>query len=132
MVGAKYTYARVPIGFWAKDFLGWERNPYDRLGHIAQGFVPALIAREIYIRIAKFPRSAWLPFVCICTASFISVIYEFIEWWAALILGQGAEEFLGTQGDPWDTQWDMFLATSGAALALLLLTQIQNRQLKKI
>lgn len=132
MIGAKYTYARVPMGFWFRDLMEWERNPYDRLGHLAQGFVPALIAREIYLRVAGFPRTKWLFFVCLCTAAFISVFYEFIEWWAALILKQGADEFLGTQGDVWDTQWDMFLATVGAVLALSLLSRLQDKQIKKL
>lgn len=132
MVGGKYTYARVPAGFWFRDYFGWARNPYDRLGHLVQGFVPALIAREIYLRIARFPRGGWLTFVCVCTAAFISVIYEFIEWWAALILKQGAAEFLGTQGDEWDTQWDMFLAVCGAVAALTLLSRLHDRQMKKV
>lgn len=132
MIGSKYTYARVPAGFWFRDLLGWERNPYDRLGHLIQGFVPVLIAREIYLRIAKFPKNFWLAFVCVCTALSVSVVYEFIEWWAALILGQGAEEFLGTQGDQWDTQWDMFLAFIGALSSLILLSKTHDFQLKKV
>lgn len=132
LVGSKYTYARVPMGFWVQEMLGWERNPYDRLGHFVQGFVPVLIAHEIFLRVAKFPPGKWLFFVCICTAAFVSVVYEFIEWWAALILGQGAEEFLGTQGDEWDTQWDMFLAVVGAIISLSFLGNLQKKQIKRI
>lgn len=117
IVGGHYTYAEVPVGFWVQEALGWSRNPFDRLGHLLQGFVPALVIREILVRFNVVRSRAWLFFLTVTCCMAISVTYEFIEWWAALLLGQGAEAFLGTQGDPWDTQWDMFLATVGAILA---------------
>jgi putative membrane protein len=132
MMGGKYTYARVPLGNWIQTMLGWERNPYDRIGHLAQGIVPVLVAREIFIRVAKYPRNGWLFFVSVCATMAVSVLYEFIEWWTALILNQGATEFLGTQGDIWDTQWDMFLATVGAIVSLLIFARLQDRQINKL
>jgi putative membrane protein len=130
--GGAYTYARVPLGFWLQDLLGFERNPYDRIGHFMQGFVPALLAREILLR-NKFVSGRWMPaFLSLCVALAFSAFYELIEWWAALAFGQGAHEFLGTQGDPWDTQADMFLALIGAALALVLLSRIQDRQIQAL
>lgn len=117
IVGGHYTYAEVPVGFWVQEALGWSRNPFDRLGHLLQGFVPALVIREILVRFNVVTSRAWLFLLTVTCCMAISVTYEFIEWWAALLLGQGAEAFLGTQGDPWDTQWDMFLATVGAILA---------------
>ena len=130
--GGAYTYARVPLGFWLQDLLGFERNPYDRIGHFMQGFVPALIAREILLR-NKFVSGRWMAaFLSLCVALAFSAFYELIEWWAALAFGQGAHEFLGTQGDPWDTQADMFLALIGAALALVLLSRIQDRQIQAL
>ncbi|HET9134716.1 MAG TPA: DUF2238 domain-containing protein, partial [Gemmatimonadales bacterium] len=109
--------------------LGWARNPYDRLGHLAQGFIPAMAAREILLRTSPLRPGKWLAVLvsALCLAG--SACYEFIEWWAAVALGQGAEEFLGTQGDVWDTQWDMFLALVGSILAQLLLARTQDRQL---
>jgi putative membrane protein len=130
ILGGHYTYARVPLGFWAQEAFGFARNHYDRVGHFAQGFVPALVAREILIRtspLAQSPR--WLFFLVVCACLAISATYEFVEWWAALIGGSGATEFLGTQGDPWDTQWDMFLATIGAITAQLVFAGMQDRQL---
>ncbi len=129
MLGGHYTYAEVPPGFWVRDALGLDRNHYDRLGHFAQGFVPAILAREILLRRSPLRPGGWL-FLCttsICLA--FSAFYELIEWWAALALGQGADAFLGTQGDPWDTQWDMFLALVGAVTAQLALAAWHNRQL---
>ncbi len=120
MVGGHYTYAEVPFGFWLRDFLGFERNPYDRIGHLLQGFVPALIAREILIRQAKMTSKAWLFFLTVTVCMGISMTYEFIEWAVALIMNQESDAFLGTQGDVWDTQWDMFLATCGAIAAQLV------------
>ncbi len=115
ILGGAYTYARVPLGFWLQDALGLERNPYDRIGHFMQGFVPAMIAREILIRGGFVNGRRMLAFICVCIALAVSAFYELIEWWAALRFGQGAHEFLGTQGDPWDTQADMFLALVGAS-----------------
>ena len=130
MVGGHYTYARVPLGFWVQDLLSLDRNHYDRLGHLAQGFVPAIIAREILIRTSPLGSGKWLPVVVTSICLAISAIYEFIEWWAALLGGSAATDFLGTQGDVWDTQWDMFLAFCGAILAQLLLSRVHNRQLQ--
>lgn len=129
--GGAYTYARVPLGFWLQEALGFERNPYDRIGHFMQGFVPAMIAREILVRGGFINGRRMLAFVCVCIALAVSAFYELIEWWAALLFGQGAHEFLGTQGDPWDTQADMFLALLGAATALAMLSGIHDRQLAR-
>jgi putative membrane protein len=130
ILGGAYTYARVPLGFWLQDLLSLERNPYDRIGHFMQGFVPAMIAREILIR-GKFVAGAGMVgFLSVCVALAFSAFYELIEWWAALALGQGADEFLGTQGDPWDTQADMFLALIGASAALATLSWLHDRQMK--
>lgn len=120
MIGGHYTYAEVPIGFWVRDALGLARNHYDRLGHLMQGFVPALIAREILVRRNVVRGTAWLFFLVVTICASISVFYELVEWWAALLLGESTESFLGTQGDPWDTQTDMFLAIVGAVIALLV------------
>lgn len=120
MVGGHYTYAEVPFGYWLKDVFDLSRNPYDRIGHFMQGFVPAMITREILARKSGLIKSGWLFFLTVTVCMGISMLYEFIEWWAALILGQGSDAFLGTQGDPWDTQWDMFLATIGACVAQLV------------
>jgi putative membrane protein len=130
--GGAYTYARVPLGFWLQEALGFERNPYDRIGHFMQGFVPAMLAREILIRGRFVIGRGMLAFVCVCIALAFSAFYELIEWWAALLLGQGADEFLGTQGDPWDTQADMFLALLGASTALFLLSRLHDRQIGRL
>jgi putative membrane protein len=131
MLGGAYTYARVPLGFELQEWLGLERNPYDRIGHFMQGFVPALAAREILLR-GNFVRGGrMLAFLAICVVMAASSIYELIEWGAALALGQGAEDFLGTQGDVWDTQSDMFCALLGGILALLLLSRLQDRQIRR-
>ena len=132
MLGGHYTYAHVPLGFWLQDLFDFARNPYDRIGHFAQGFVPAMVAREILLRRSPLRPGKWLFFIVSCICLAISAVYEFIEWWAALILGQGAQEFLGTQGDPWDTQWDMFMALVGAVTAQLLLARIHDRQLARL
>jgi putative membrane protein len=132
IAGGAYSYARVPLGFWLQDVLALERNPYDRIGHFMQGFVPAMIAREILLRGAFVLRRGMTAFLSLCVALAFSAFYELIEWWAALALGQGADEFLGTQGDPWDTQADMFLALLGAAIALAALSRIQDRQIERL
>lgn len=132
IVGGAYTYARVPAGFWVQEWLELARNPYDRLGHLAQGFVPAIVARELLTRVFALPRSGFLFFVTVSICLAFSAFYELIEWWAALALGQGAHEFLGTQGDEWDTQWDMFLALTGAVASLLLLSRVHDRQLDRL
>ncbi|NGP53506.1 DUF2238 domain-containing protein [Thioalkalivibrio sp. XN8] len=128
--GGAYTYAHVPLGFWLQDLLGTMRNPYDKIGHFMQGFVPALIAREILVRGYYVNGRAMLHFLCVCIALAISAFYELIEWWAGLAMGQDAHEFLGTQGDTWDTQSDMFWALLGAITALLLLSRLHDRQLR--
>jgi putative membrane protein len=132
MLGGAYTYARVPLGFQLAELLDLGRNPYDKIGHFMQGFVPALVAREILIRGRHVAGKRMLSFVVLCIALAISAAYELIEWAAALALGQGAEEFLGTQGDPWDTQWDMFLALVGALTAQLTLGRVHDRQLDRL
>ncbi len=130
--GGAYSYARVPLGFWMQDVLGTVRNPYDKIGHFMQGFVPAMVAREILIRGGYVAGRRMTGFLCICIAMAISASYELIEWAAALAMGQGADEFLGTQGDPWDTQSDMFMALIGSTTAMLLLAGWHDRQLKAL
>jgi putative membrane protein len=132
MVGGRYTYAEVPVGFWIQDAFGLGRNHYDRIGHFAQGFVPAMLAREILIRRSPLARSKWLPFVVICVCLAFSAFYELVEFWTALATGEAAEAFLGTQGDPWDTQWDMMLALIGAITALVVLSPWHDRQLRRL
>jgi putative membrane protein len=128
IVGGHYTYAEVPAFNWLRDNFDLSRNYYDRVGHFAQGFVPAMIAREILIR-KNVVKSSWLFFIVCSICLAISACYEFIEWWVALASDEAAEAFLGTQGDVWDTQWDMFLALIGAILAQVLLTTLHNKQL---
>lgn len=132
MLGGAYTYARVPLGFQIAEVFGLHRNPYDKIGHFFQGFVPALVAREILIRGSYVKGRKMLAFVVVCMVLAISATYEFIEWGAALAMGQGADEFLGTQGDPWDTQSDMFFALIGAVVALLIFSGLQDRQVQKL
>lgn len=132
MLGGAYTYARVPLGFQIAELLGLERNPYDKIGHFMQGVVPALVAREILILGAYVAGRRMLAFIVICIVLAISASYELVEWGAALALGQGADEFLGTQGDPWDTQSDMFWALAGAIAALVLLARVQDRQIRSL
>lgn len=129
ILGGAYTYARVPLGGWVQQAFDLSRNPYDKLGHFMQGFVPAILAREVLIRGEYARGRRMIAFLCICIALAISALYELVEWWAALALGQGAEEFLGTQGDPWDTQSDMFCAGLGAGFALFALSAVHDRQL---
>jgi putative membrane protein len=131
MIGGHWTYARVPAGFWAQDLFDLSRNPYDRLGHVAQGFVPAILAREILLRTSPLRRGRWLFFLVVCVCLAISAFYELCEWWVAVVAGQAAEAFLGTQGDPWDTQWDMFLALCGAIGAQWLLAREHDRALAR-
>lgn len=131
-VGGHYTYARVPAGDWVKEWFHMSRNHYDRLGHIAQGFVPAMIAREIFLRLNVVAKRGWRNFLIICVCLAISAFYELIEWATALVLGQASDEFLGTQGDHWDTQADMFLALFGACVSLLTLHRWHDHQLAAI
>jgi putative membrane protein len=130
--GGHYTYARVPLGFWMQEAFGLARNPYDGIGHFAQGFIPAIAARELLLRHTGLQRGAWLFTVIVLACLGVSAAYELFEWGAAVALGQGADEFLGTQGDPWDTQKDMALAGVGAAAALLLLSRWHGRQLAQL
>ena len=129
ILGGYYTYARVPVGFWVQDLFDLGRNHYDRLGHLVQGFVPALVAREILLRRSPLVPGKWLFFLVTCVTLAISATYELVEWATAVLVGEGAMEFLGTQGDPWDSQWDMFLALIGAIAAQLLLARVQDREL---
>jgi putative membrane protein len=130
--GGAYTYARTPFGFWLQDVLGFMRNPYDRVGHLAQGFVPAMVARELLLRVFGISARKILFFLVVCICLAISAFYELIEWWTALLIGAEADEFLATQGDVWDTQWDMFLALIGAIAAQLLLARWHDRQLGRM
>ena len=133
MIGGHYTYAEVPLGFWMQRVFHSARNNYDRIGHFAQGFVPAMIAREILLRKTPLRQGKWLFFLVTCVCLTISVFYEFIEWFAAIMGGSSAESFLGTQGDVWDTQWDMFMAFVGAFLltAQLTLARFHDRQIQR-
>jgi putative membrane protein len=131
MLGGHYTYARVPLGFWVADLLGLARNHYDRLGHLAQGFVPAIVAREVLLRQTPLKRGGWLFFLVTAVCLAVSACYELAEWWAAVIGGSAADAFLGTQGDVWDTQWDMFLALLGALAAQLTLSRVHDRELAR-
>ena len=131
MLGGHYTYAEVPLGYWMKDAFGFTRNHYDRIGHFAQGFVPAIIAREILIRRSPLRPGKWLFFIVLCVCLAISACYEFIEWWSAVIGGSAADAFLGTQGDPFDTQADMLMALIGAFSAQLVLARVHDRQIAK-
>lgn len=132
MVGGRYTYAEVPIGFWVQEALGLARNHYDRLGHFAQGFVPAIAARELLLRKSPLQRGKWLFFIVVCICLAISAFYELIEWWTAVAQGASADAFLGTQGDVWDPQWDMFCALIGAIVSLVTLSSMHDRQLSKL
>lgn len=128
-LGGHYTYAEVPLGFLVQDALGLARNHYDRLGHFAQGFVPAMIARELLLRTSPLRPGKWLSAIVVSTCLAVSAGYELIEWAVAVATGEAADAFLGTQGDVWDTQWDMFLALIGAVTALLVFSRIHNRLL---
>ena len=130
MVGGHYTYAEVPLGDWVSEWTGGSRNNYDKLGHFVQGFVPAMIAREILVRNRVIARRGWLSMIIVCICLAISAFYELLEWWVALLSGEAAESFLGTQGYVWDTQSDMFLALTGACLALILLSRLHDRQMQ--
>jgi len=132
LVGGHYTYAEVPLGFWVRDALGLARNHYDRLGHFAQGFIPAILVREVLLRRTPHVPGKWLLFLVTSVCLAFSAVYEFIEWWTALATGEAATAFLGTQGDPWDTQWDMFMCFIGAIAAQLALTRVHDRQLSAL
>lgn len=132
--GGAYTYAETPLGFWLRDTfaalgLGVERNPWDRVGHLMQGFTPAILARELLLRRTPLKRGGWLNYLVLAACLSFSAFFELIEWWSALIYGADADAFLATQGDQWDTQWDMFLCLCGASVSLLLWSRTHNRQL---
>jgi len=129
-VGGHYTYAEVPLGDWVNEWIGGDRNNYDKLGHLAQGFVPAIVIREVLIRNHVVARRGWLSFLVICTCLAISAFYELIEWWVALLSAEAADSFLGTQGYVWDTQSDMAWALCGASLAIILLGKLHDRQIR--
>lgn len=129
ILGGSYTYARVPLGFWIQDAFSLSRNPYDKIGHFVQGFVPFIVAREILLRGGYLSSRRMTAFLSICVVMTVSSFYELVEWWTALLLGQGAYEFLGTQGDIWDTQSDMFYALIGAAAAMVALSRLHDRQM---
>jgi putative membrane protein len=132
LVGGHYTYAEMPLFSWLRDYFDWDRNYYDRLGHVAQGFVPAMTGREILLRHQILPRGRWLFFIVVCICLAISAFYEFLEWWVAIASGSEAVTFLATQGDIWDTQWDMLLAFCGAIAAQLCLSKWHDRQLAQL
>jgi putative membrane protein len=132
ILGGHYTYARVPLGFWAQDWFDLSRNHYDRIGHLMQGFGPAIIIRELLIRTSPLAPGRWLFTIVLFTALGVSACYEFIEWWTALAAGDAAGEFLGTQGDVWDTQWDMFLAGCGAIVSQFVFERLHDRQLASV
>jgi putative membrane protein len=132
ILGGAYTYARVPSGFWLQDVLQLGRNPYDKIGHFMQGLVPAMAAREVLLQRGYLASRRMASFLSVCVAMAVSAVYELVEWAAALALGQGADEFLGTQGDPWDTQSDMLWALIGATVAVTLLLRWHDRQLRAL
>jgi putative membrane protein len=132
IVGGHYTYARVPLGFWIQDWFDLSRNHYDRIGHFMQGFVPAIVARELLLRTSPLRPGKWLFSLVTLSVLGISAFYEFTEWWTALAGGDAAQAFLGTQGDVWDTQWDMFVAFCAAIIAQLTLSGVHDRQLARL
>ncbi len=131
-VGGIYTYAEVPLGYWMQDWFGFTRNNYDKIGHFAQGFIPALLVREVLLRTTPLQLSKWLAFIVLSVCLAISAMYEIVEWWVAALQQSSADAFLGTQGYEWDAQSDMFFALLGAAIALLTLSKVQNRQIAKL
>ncbi|MGW5776530.1 DUF2238 domain-containing protein [Streptomyces sp. NPDC003863] len=132
IVGGHYTYAEVPAGDWVRDWFGLERNPYDRFGHLMQGFVPAILVRELLVRTSPLRGSRWLAPLTVCACLAFSAVFEMLEWLAAVTGGQAADAFLATQGDVWDTQWDMFCALIGATCSLLLLSRLHDRALTRL
>ena len=132
IVGGYYTYARVPVGFAVQDLFDFERNHYDRFAHVVQGFVPAIVVRELLLKTSPLVRGFWLRIIVTSVCLAFSALYELLEWATAVLFGDGAVEFLGTQGDPWDAQWDMFLALLGAILAQLTLARPHDRELRAL
>jgi len=131
-IGGHYTYAEVPAFNWLRDALHQSRNNYDKIGHFTQGFVPAMIARELYIRLNVFAKKGWIAFFTVCTCISISVIYEFLEWFVSVASGSSGDSFLGTQGYVWDTQSDMLYATIGAICMVIFLSKTQDKQIAKM
>ncbi len=129
MIGGHYTYARVPMGAWMQDLFGFARNDYDRIGHFAQGFIPAIVVREILLRQTPLRRAGWLFVLVVSVGLAASAFWEFLEWWSALALGESSSAFLGTQGDPWDTQSDLFMCFIGSIASLLIFSRLHDRQL---
>lgn len=132
ILGGAYTYARVPLGFWMQEAMHLSRNPYDKIGHFMQGLVPAMVARELLLRLGYLSSRRMAAFLSVCVAMAISAVYELIEWWTALAAGDGATDFLGTQGDPWDTQSDMFFALIGASVGVTLFRRWHDRQMARV
>ena len=132
IVGGYYTYEKVPAGLWAKDFFDFSRNHYDRIGHFAQGFVPAILAREILIRKSPVNHGRWLFLFVTCICLSFSAFFEMIEWWVSVSTGEKANAFLGTQGDIWDTQWDMFMCLVGAISSQIVLCRVHDREIRKM
>lgn len=132
IVGGHYTYALNPLFDWFRETFGLQRNYYDRLGHFFQGFVPALLTRELLIRRSTLVRGGWMNFLTVCVCLAVSAFYELIEWWVAETTGEAAEAFLGTQGDVWDTQWDMFMALIGAVCAVAFFSRLHDRSLSRL
>lgn len=132
VTGGHYTYARVPLGEWARGWFGWTRNNYDKLGHFAQGFVPAILTRELLTRTSPLRGSRWLGFLVVCVCLAFSAFYELIEWFTAVTSGSAADDFLGTQGDPWDTQTDMLMALIGAMAAIVGFSRWHDRSMEKL
>ena len=132
IIGGYYTYSLTPIGFWMQRAFGFARNHYDRIGHLAQGFIPAIAAREVLLRRSPLVRGKWLFFLVTCVCMTVAGLYELMEWGTALLAGEGATAFLGTQGDPWDAQWDIFLALVGAVSAQLTLNHLHDRNLQRL
>lgn len=132
VLGGHYTYAQVPLGDWVRDTFGLERNPYDRFGHLMQGFVPAVLVRELLVRTSPLRGSRWLAPLTVCACLAFSAVFEMLEWAAAVIGGEAADAFLATQGDVWDTQWDMFCALVGATVSLVLLSRLHDRRLSAL
>jgi putative membrane protein len=132
MIGGHWTYAQVPAGEWVQSWLDLDRNPYDRLGHLFQGITPAIVAREVLLRRTPLRPGPWLFTLVVCVVLAISACWEFFEWWSALIGGEAADDFLGAQGDVWDTQWDMFLAMCGAIGSQLVFSRTHDRQVAEL
>jgi putative membrane protein len=132
MIGGHYTYAEVPLGDWVREWTDGTRNNYDKVGHLAQGFIPAIVVREVLVRNRVLAREGWLSLFVVSVCLSISALYELIEWWVALLSGEAAEAFLGTQGYVWDTQSDMFLALIGAVLALAIFSRRHDRQIEAV